>query len=255
MERADHSDDSTDLDPADDAWVRNRSAIAPLAFGVVGMALSPLLLGLFAGPIGVRTGMDLWRGGTRRPAVAVGIASSMLAIVLSTIAALLWGSVLSAVLLGRDAMRETESWRGREVEARSVQATTRSGAREITLRPAGAQSRLLVVALLGSDTPSQQFLTVLAEALPRHPECGIILVDMGDAAGLSELAASAGVDAPVIRSAAILPAPLDRISGIPTTVVIDPNGRIESALVGSRPASEVERLMSGAGALAQPAPR
>lgn len=200
-------------------------------------------------------GLDLWRGGTRRASVAFGIASGLVAIVLSTIAALLWGSVLSTVLLGRDAMRETESWRTREVDARPLRATGPEGEREIALRPSQGQSRLLVVALIGTDTTSREFLAVLAEALPRHPECGIVLVDMGESADLLDVARRAGVNAPVLLSAAALPPPLDRISGIPTTVVIDQMGRIESALVGSRPPSEIERVLSGAGALGVESPR
>lgn len=200
-------------------------------------------------------GLDLWRGGTRRASVAFGIASGLVAIVLSTIAALLWGSVLSTVLLGRDAMRETESWRTREIDARPLRATGPDGEREITLRPAQGQSRLMLVALIGADTTSREFLAVLAQALPRHPECGVVLVDMGESAELGPVARRTGINAPIIQSAATLPAPLDRISGIPTTVVIDQLGRIESALVGSRPSSEIDRVLSGAGALGVESPR
>ena len=83
------------LDPADIAWRQNRSAVAPLAFGVIGLALSPLLLGLIVGPLGMRAGIDLWRTGTRRPAVVLGVAASFLSIVVSVVAALLWGSGVS----------------------------------------------------------------------------------------------------------------------------------------------------------------
>jgi hypothetical protein len=172
----------------------------------------------------------------------------VLAIVLSTVAALLWGSVLSTVLLGRDAMRETESWRGREVDARVVTAVAADGPREVSLRPAEGRQRLLLVAVMADDTTSQRFLETLAEALPRHRECSLLLVNMGGGPDLGDFARRAGIEAPVIANAGSLPPPLDRISGVPTIVVLDTAGRIESALVGSRPPSEVERLLSGPGA-------
>jgi hypothetical protein len=121
-EQASPSEPTTALDPIDQEWLRRRSAAGPLAFGVIGLVTSPLLLGLAFGALGMRAGVDLWRHGTRRPVVAVGIGASFAAVVTSVIGALLWGSVLTTVLLGRDAMRETERWRGRTVEAVQVRA-------------------------------------------------------------------------------------------------------------------------------------
>ena len=228
-----------ELHPDDAEWLRRRSAVGPLALGVIGLALSPILLGLILGPLGMRAGIDLWRSGTRRTTVMVGIAASFCAVVLSVIAALIWGSVLSTVLLGRDAMRVTEGWRGERIKPAAAPF----------LPPDGAE-RTVVVLASGGNEPSRMALAHLAEALPSHPGCRLVLVDTGDPNGLLEQDARAlNLVAPVLAGLEAAPLPLSQTSASPTIAVIDREGRIETALVGARPVAEIEKLLSGAFAL------
>lgn len=234
------------LDPADIAWRQRRSAVAPLAFGVIGLALSPLLLGLIVGPLGMRAGIDLWRTGTRRPTVVAGITASFLAIVVSVISALLWGSVLATVLLGRDAMREAERWRGRTVEASSVESVDATGPHPLTLAVPEGRERLLLVAFSTGSPVSAELLAAIATAMPEHPDCAVVLIDPLVAADQARgFALAAGLDAPTIGTGATLPAPLDAISAFPTLVVIDRGQRIVCAVVGSRRGEELSRLLHG----------
>lgn len=230
-----------ELHPDDAEWLRRRSAIGPLALGVIGLALSPLLLGLILGPLGMRAGIDLWRAGTRRTTVAVGIAASFCAVVLSVIAALIWGSVLSTVLLGRDAMRVTEGWRGERIEPAAV-----------PFLPSEGTERTIVLLASGGNEPCRMALAHLAEALPSHAGCRLVLVDTGDPPGELERDARAlKLDAPVLAGLGSAPIPLSQTSAFPTIAVIDHTGRIETALVGARPVAEIEKLLSGAFALGE----
>lgn len=232
-------DPDSELHPDDAAWLQRRSAVAPLALGVIGLALSPLLIGLIMGPLGMRAGIDLWRSGARSATVMVGVAASFCAIVLSVIAALVWGSVLSTVLLGRDAMKVTEGWRGERVEPASAPFVPSDGA-----------ERTLVLIATGGNEPCRLALAHAAEALAKHPSCRLVLVDAGDSAGLLEgEARAARLDAPVFTGLGAAPSPLSGAIAFPTTVVIDRAGRVESAVVGARPVAEIEKMLSGAYAI------
>ena len=241
--------DAEELDEVDLAWQRQRGKAAPLAFGVAGIALSPLLLGLILGPMAMRTGLDRWRSGLRRPVVAVGIASGFTAVVLSIVAALLWGSVLATVLLGRDALREAEKWRGQQVEAAEVATTV--GAEppaRIALRPRAGDPRMILVAVDIGQGPSQELVRSLVERIPATLQ--VLLVDRGgEGAPLAPWAAENGLRLPVVPRDAVLPAPLDAIAALPMIVSIDADGRIEGALVGVRPAQELDALLGGKMAL------
>lgn len=238
-EPASAPDPESELHPDDAAWLQRKSTVAPLALGVIGLALSPLLLGLILGPLGMRAGIDLWRSGARSATVMVGVAASFCAVILSVIAALVWGSVVSTVLLGRDAMKVTEGWRGERIEPATAPFV-----------PADGAERILVVIASGGNEPCRLALTHAAEALAKHPSCRLVLIDAGDAAGLLEREARAArLDAPVITALSAAPSPLSGAIAFPTTVVIDRAGRVESAVVGARPAAEIEKMLSGAYAI------
>lgn len=218
----------------DEAWRRARPTIAPLAFGVIGLTLSPLLLGLILGPIGVRAGVDLWRAGLRRSTVAVGIAASALAIVVSVLSALLWGSLLTTVLLGRDAIRETERWRGETLREASP-----------AFLPLEGQQRAMVMLEAAANGPCLDLLQNIAELAPSHPECRLVIVESAVESGhLGAELKRLGLGATVLPADSPLPWPLDQATATPTLVVIDAAGRIECALVGSRPAAELERILT-----------
>jgi len=237
--------DRDEVDPADAEWLRRRSAMAPLVFGVMGLALSPILLGLILGPLGMRAGIDLWRSGVRRGSVAVGIAASFLAVVVNVVAALLWGATLSTVLLGRDAMRVTEGWRGKAVEPA-----------EAPFVPSDGVERVVVLVGTAGNKPCDEALANLRSALAARSECRLVLVDLqveGPAFGESSDTQAPAM--PVRRGVEGLPQPLSGVSAVPTMIVIDRSGRIETALVGVRPLAEIDRILEGAAALdAAPAP-
>ncbi len=253
-EQASPSEPPTALDPIDQEWLRRRSAAGPLAFGVIGLVTSPLLLGLAFGALGMRAGIDLWRHGTRRPVVAVGIGASFAAVVTSIIGALLWGSVLTTVLLGRDAMRETERWRGRTVEAVEVRATANSGnITAVPLRATGDAARTVLLFVRIDSEASLSAVGTLVEALGRTPGVPALLIDpLAPAEAVRAFARAAGLDATVIGDEGNLPEPLDSVAAFPTLVVIDAEGRIEAAVVGARSPADLDALLKGAGA--SPAP-
>jgi hypothetical protein len=241
---------ATELDPIDQEWLRRRSALGPLAFGVIGLVTSPLLLGLAFGALGMRAGIDLWRQGTRRAVVVVGISASFVAVVTSIIAALLWGSVLTTVLLGRDAMRETERWRGRTIEPVAVSAVTGSGAATtIPLRPSGGAARTVLLFVRVDSETSHTAAQAVADALSRNPSIPSLLIDpLAPADAVLRFARASGLDATVIGQESTLPEPLDSVAAFPTIVVIDAEGRIEAAIVGSRSSADLDPLLKGPGA-------
>ncbi len=247
--------DPGDLDPIDQEWLRRRSAAGPLAFGVIGLVTSPLILGLAFGALGMRAGIDLWRHGTRRSIVALGIGASFAAVVLSIMGALLWGSVLTTVLLGRDAIRETERWRGRTVEP--VEVATLSpdgGAATIPLRATGGAPRIAMLFVRVDSTASSEAIRTLVDALGRHPAVPALLVDpFAPAEDVRAFARGSGLAAAAVGAGTPLPPPLDGVAAFPTLVVIDASGRIESAIVGARTPADLDLLLGGAAADPPPA--
>ena len=243
-----------DLDAADQAWLRRRFAGAPLLFGAAGIVTAPLLIGLLLGPLGLRAGVDLWRAGARRGIVAAGIAVSFMAIVASVIAALIWGSVLATVLLGRDAMRETERWRTREVEQRALTVISADGAAlGAQLVPTGPWERTVVLFVAGGGDFTAAAIAHTAAAARAHPTCRLIVADPTIPSDeLRAFVRRIGVTVDVLGEGAAFPAPLDAVAAFPTLVVIGRDGRIESALVGDRTEAELERVFSGVAAPSAP---
>jgi len=253
MEQASEPDPvQQELDEIDRAWLRRRGQVAPLAFGIIGMALSPFLLGLVLGPMAMRAGVDRWRSGLRKPVVAIGVASGFTAVVLSVVAALLWGSVLATVLLGRDAMREAERWRGKTVDRVELPiAVSEPGNASIWLRPDEGEPRLILVAADNGQEPSRN--AILAIAASPLATMRVVLIDRGSGAEtLAEWTRSQGLGFEVVPRDAVLPAPLDAIAALPMTISIDSKGRIEGALIGVRPAKELETLLAGKMAVQDP---
>jgi len=246
------SQDSADdaLDEVDVAWQRRRSSLASLVLGVIGIALSPLLLGLVVGPLSVREGMQRWRAGLRRPTIAIGIASGLTAIVLSTMAALLWGSLLTTVLLGRDALREADRLRGQQVGSRSVPMSRDSDATaDETLLPAHGSARRIVLFVDIAQRPSRDAIAALL-AFPGSRD-DLVLVDRSPSgAPLAALARDLGLGpCAVVPYDAVLPPPIESVAALPMTMSIDAAGRIEGALIGVRPPEELGKLLGGEMAL------
>ncbi len=243
-------DQDAELDPVDRAWQRSRYAGGSLVFGAIGILASPILLGLVLGPIGMRMGLDLWRSGTRRALVAAGIAASLAATALSMAAALAWGSLLSSILLGRDAMRETERWRGRQLDSALIEI--REGGVDVSrpLRPTAPSGRLVLLVVEIDTAPCRQALEAIADLLPMHPDAEFVVFapsasDESLAGFLSTLPAFRSA-LPGYAGATPLPQPLDGIAAFPTTIVIDGEGVIEAAVVGARTKDDWSRLLGGA---------
>ena len=246
------------LDPVDSAWLARRSALAPLVLGVIAMATSPIILGLLFGPLGMRSGIDLWRRGARNASTAAAVATSFAGIVLSVMSALVWGALLASVLLGRDAIRAAESWRGEEI--RSTELASIIGTKSEVFDPArpggDAPRQVLLFVAVGFD-PCADALRALSEAARMHPGLPIAIVDQeARAERVQEFVRGViGAGAESFRcvgASASMPPPLDGLAAIPTLVVVARDGRIEKALVGAHPAADIERLLRGDAALPAP---
>lgn len=248
---------SDELDPVDRDWIARRSAVAPLVLGAVSILLSPLLLGLLFGPLGMRAGIDLWKHGTRRAAVVAAIALGFAGTVASIMGALLWGSILASVLLGRDAMREAERWTGRDVAAAVVEFRespdrSMTASKPLSALDTNAERWAILFCDEGSE-PCIAAAATLAECAARAPKVVAVAVAPDDA--IAPLAVRLRLEQIELRVAAFRAvAPLDAVAAYPTIVVVDRSGRIEKALVGAHPAAEIDALLAGDAALPESAP-
>ena len=236
----------SNLDPADRAWRERRFAGGPLVFGVLSFATAPFLIGLLLGSAGLRSGIDLWRSGTRRGIVVAGILANVLGLVVSILAALAWGALLASVLLGRDAIRESERWRGSPVDLAAI-----AGPDGPVLAPSAGRTALLLV---DPAVPiCLDAVTALVEADRRAAGCRIVVVTRSDdrKAPRPELDLPAGWI--LLGPGTTLPAPLDDVAVLPTFVIVGPAGRIEKALVGVHPPEELVRVLDGSAAEPRPA--
>ena len=261
------------IDPVDAAWLHRRSSSGPLVLGVLGLLTAPILLGLLFASLGLRSGIDQIRRGIRGAVPVLGVIVSAIGLLVGVASALLWGALLSGVLLARDAMRTAEGWRGTTVEATAFPAehdgattmlrlsgedapqlaSTDAAARsDAAARPAAVR-RAIVFIRLGT-VPSDDMLRELARASLRHPEVPLVIVDAEHpgSAVAAALMASPGFVASrdyFVGSDATLPTPLAAVAATPTIVLLAPDGRIEHAVVGGLKAGEIEKLLRGDAAL------
>ncbi len=244
------------LHPADRAFLAQKFAGGPLIFGLISIASSVIILGMIPGALGLRAGIDLWQRGVRRGMVIAGVVLSFVGVAASILCALLWGSILAGVLLGRDAMRETERWRGEVVEPFSLTAIESISGDTFSLEipPKDERVERVVLLLAGvGETPSAEAISTAVRVAERHPQCRLLVVtplSARDDGKAFATIASASTAVAVVGSDAMLPAPMNSVSAFPTMVFIDRAGRIEFALVGSRREEELDRLFSGEAARA-----
>ncbi len=239
------------VDPTDRAFLAQRSYAAPLLLGVVSIVLSPLILGGLFGALGLRAGIDLWPRATRRGVVASGFAASLLGISLSAMSALLWGTFLATVLLGRDAIREAQSWRGLDVIATTLPARDDHGVTTVLLNP--PPPGVLRSALLFVRTDAElcgDAIRSAKEVASRVETCQLVLIDANaSTTQLHDFALQHGASSVVVGSEFAFPPPLLRVAAFPTLVVVNAEGLVEIALVGVHPASDIEKIMRGEAAL------
>ncbi len=240
-----------ELDPIDRAFLAQRFAGGPLLFGVISIVTSVCILGLVPGTLGLRSGIDLWRAGCHRAIVIAGIATSAVGLVASVIGALLWGALLAGILLGRDAMRETERWRGRTLDACTLDAWHPGGRRAVGWPLADAGTDRLALLFITTDPATDPIVTTQAIAsaarvAAAHPACRFTLVaPFASAEEAQATVIASGVPCAIVHAPIDLPQPLDAVSAFPTLVTIDRSGRIEFALVGARGDDELARIFSG----------
>ncbi len=239
-----------DLDPADRAWLEQRSALGPILLGVGSIATAPFMLGLLVGPLGLRAGIDAWRRGLRRPLVAIGVSLSFVGVVASVASALLWGALLVSVLLGRSAMREAESWRGRTIGEATIAVVDSESEREIPLEPQAGDTRIAILFVDAAFGPSGDALRNLLHATALHPGCTVVVIDplrpaQAVAGFVRREVGTASAAFLIAGDSSALPEPLDGVAGFPTLVVVGRDRRVEAAVVGVRPLEEIERLVRG----------
>ncbi|MFM7260621.1 MAG: hypothetical protein ACKO3W_08460 [bacterium] len=240
-----------DLDPIDRAFLARRFAGGPLILGAVSLATSFCILGLVPATLGLRSGIDLWRAGCRRGIVLAGIATSALGVAASISAALLWGALLAGILLGRDAMRETERWRGRTVDARALDAWHPDGRQVVVWPPADEGTERIALLFITTDSAIDPLVTTQAIAsaarvATAHPTCRFsVIAPFASAEEAQAAVIASGVPCTIAHAPIDLPRPLDAVSAFPTLVTIDRSGRIEFALVGARGDDELARIFSG----------
>ena len=244
------------LHPADRAFLAQKFAGGPLIFGLISVVSSVIILGMIPGALGLRAGIDLWQRGVRRGVVVAGVVTSFVGVAASILCALLWGSILAGVLLGRDAMRETERWRGEVVQPFVLTATESISGEvfQFAVPPADAMVERVAIVLAGvGEQPSAEAITTAVQVAQRHPSCRLLIVTplaSRDEGKAFATVASAATAIAVAGRDATLPAPLASVAAFPTTVIMDREGRIEFALVGARGEEELERLFSGEAARA-----
>jgi hypothetical protein len=244
------------LHPADRAFLAQKFAGGPLIFGLISLVSSVIILGMIPGALGLRAGIDLWQRGVRRGVVVAGVVTSFVGVAASILCALLWGSILAGVLLGRDAMRETERWRGEVLEPFSLTAieSISGDTFSFEIPPKDDRVERVVLLLAGvGETPSAEAISTAVRVAERHPQCRLLVVTplaaRDDGKAFATIA-SASTAVAVVGRDAMLPAPMNSVSAFPTMVFIDRTGRIEFALVGSRREEELDRLFSGEAARA-----
>lgn len=254
MDEQDTSHEPQSLHAEDRAWLARKATIGSVVLGALSVLTSPFALGLLFGALALRGSIDMRRRGIRGPLPPIGIALGFAGITASVAFAVAWGSLLVAVLLGRDAMRQAEQWKGRTVEQRSIPLAgsshgSASGSFSLVADDA-ACARTALLFVDGASAVTRDAIASIAAAAALHPSCCVAVVAVGDdVARIQAAIISSGAPFSLLAPDRPLPPPLDAVAAIPTLVVIGPDGRIESALVGVRPDEDLDRLFGGQAAL------
>ena len=248
-----HADAIDSLDPIDRAFLAQRFAAGPLILGLISIVTSLVLIGLLFGALGVRAGVDLWRAGSRSGVVIAGLITSVIGVVVSIAWTIMWGAILASVLLGRDAIREAQKWRGLDVIAVSAPALDERGATTVQFSalPSGIERTALLFISVGGE-PCIDALRGAALVVATMPSCQLVIVDANaPVEAVRAFAARYGSNAAAIGSEFAFPPPLARVAAFPTLVIVDAHGRIESAIVGTHPNEDITKIMRGDAALPQ----
>lgn len=240
--------DPATLDPADRAWLERRATVGSCVLGVVSIITSPFALGLLFGALALRGSIDMRRRGIRGALPVAGIVLGFVGTSASIAFAIVWGSLLVGVLLGRDAIRQTEQWRGRTLEATAIELRD-GGTRGLGADGAVCDRTALIFVDAASPVAADALASAAAAAL-LHERCCVVVIDLsGDPDAAARALAASGATLPVAVATQRLPAPLDAVAATPTTVVIDSARRIEAAVVGVRPREDLEKLFRGDAAI------
>lgn len=223
----------------------------PFLVGILGLlacALSPIVIGLLPGALGVRTAIDARRIGFRGWVLYSGLSLSAIGLAASVLSAILWGGSLATILLSRDVEREAVVWRGREIANFSLQVDDHEVFEYAQFRREHPDHRLALHFWSSEFAPCQASVANAAEAARGVDSLTLIGIAPEDSPESAR--AFLGTDAIGMRTAfgaQRLPSPLDTAGARPTTVIIHPCGKIELVLLGVRNREELRRAYLGEG--------
>ncbi len=209
--------------------------------GVFGIVLAPLVIGFIPAAIGLHAGFShiRHREGARWLA-RVGVALSVSGAIFSASAAIVWGSVLLAVLLQRSAIDQARQWEGTSAAAWSL--TDLEGVAHTSGDLAG---RIVLLDCFAPESPyCLSATTALATFAERHPEVAVFSWGSEvDAAEAKRFGTSAGVTHPIAIGPQSMPEPFSQVTARPTLFVIDGKGTIRSVLLGTYGSEDLGKLV------------
>ncbi len=215
--------------------------------GVCACVLSPIVLGLLPGALGVRTSIDAYRIGYRGWLLRCGMLLSSLGLACSLIAMIIWGGTLGTILLSREVERDAVVWRGRELADFSLQLSNGAAFDFSEFRAQDASKRLVLHFWSSAFEPCRAGVHNVILASEESPNIQLIGVAPEDAEASARQ--FLGPDASRMLSAfgaQRMPAPLDQAGVRPTTAIINADGKIELVLLGVRSVEELRTAFVGA---------
>ncbi|MSR40636.1 MAG: hypothetical protein EXS10_01865 [Phycisphaerales bacterium] len=228
-----------------------RASNLPLLCGALGLAsllLSPFIIGLLPGALGLRTSIDARRIGFRGILISGGMTLSVIGLTLSIVAALVWGGMLATILMSREAERDAVIWRGREIKPFTLQLDSESSFDFAAFREQHPTHRLVLLFWSSAFDPCKEGVAHAIEAADGIDEVTLLGIAPEDtlASGHAFLGADAA-NIPTAYGTQRLPPPLETAGVRPTIVVVHPDGHIELVLLGVRGTAELKRAFVGAG--------
>lgn len=213
-------------------------AIAAMACGVLGLLLSPVLVGFGLGLLGLAFGIaHLVLGRHPKALATVGSGLSALAMIASVAAGVWYVRLLSDRAPRRSAdasERSTDAWqRTRGTPTPAIRVTTLSGE---TLDLAALQGRLVVLDFWATWCPPCVKVIPNLNRLAKEWGKDVVVVGISDEErdDVERFLRDHPVDYPVVAGLSddTLPEPFSRVSSLPTIFFIGRDGVIRSVLVG-----------------------
>ena len=214
--------------------------------GVASILLSPIVLGVLPGALGLRTAIDARRMGFRHAYIPLGLALSAIGLTLSIVAAIMWGGTLATILLSREVEREAVVWRGRDVAEFSVTLQDDSRFNFAQFRTTHPSHRVVLLVWSSAFDPCRESVANAMHAAAGVTDVVVVGIAPEDTRETGE--AFLGADAQgclTAYGAQPLPPPLNTTGARPTLIVIGTDGKIECVLLGVRGVEELKRTFKG----------